>query len=88
MSKLMDEHLSSGSVDQLEDAPHLEGERCAEGLKSHPTCPFRGNSSACTSSNGSMDADWSTARFQAALTRTDRQNPQFKHSDEEKREVS
>ena len=60
MSKLMDEHLPPVSVEQLEDAPHLEAERCAEGLESHPTSPLLRQSRAGTSSNGSNEADWLT----------------------------
>ena len=63
MSKLMYDHLPPGSVQLLGDVLHLEGEHHEEGCKSHPTCPFRVKSRAGTSSNGSKDADWSTARY-------------------------
>ena len=65
MSKVINEHLSHDCVDQLKYAPRIEGERYEEGLKSHPTCPFGGKSCAGTSSNGSNEADWLTARFGA-----------------------
>ena len=65
MSKLMEEHLPSVPGEQLGDASHLEAEHCAEGLESHPTGPFSRQSCAGTSSKGSNEADWSTARSRA-----------------------